>query len=72
MRGVWNARSRRAASRQVRGQTWYESVYSCGGRWQSMHNQIERCRTIEMLHRYWNLVLGEGHERRIFPSISFL
>jgi hypothetical protein len=36
-----------------------------------MHNQIERCRTIEMLHQ-WNLVLGEGHERRIFPGISFL
>jgi hypothetical protein len=25
-----------------------------------------------VLHQYWNLILGEGHERRIFPSISFL
>jgi hypothetical protein len=37
-----------------------------------MHYQIERRRTIEVLHQYWNLVLGEGHERRIFPGISFL
>ena len=52
VRKVWSGRNRRAASRQIRGQTRYEGVYRCGGRSQSTPCEIERNRAIEVLHQY--------------------